>query len=553
MAQSGVPTCYTCFSHSTRHLNAMNLPFSSATRALLRQSSLLALTLGWLFYIWHRNYNLLGDFYDYSVMASGAGRLQEGLKPYRDFPTPLQSLPLYFAYLCERCLGAKYLSLAYANLLLGLSFFLVLVRLLRTELSFSLRLVVSAALCISTFFQHGIVWYNSIAIALATLVVILGARFASGRDGWLKTSALCVVLVLSGMTKINFHFIAVALAGLMLLGGWFARPGSFWTQRWKLVAIVLAGTVSGPLLEIAINGCSPTEFFENVVLLPAGRASNFAQLFNGQLYLGKVYDFYADNFSDGIFVHAFLLYVVVFIAFWMGMEGSRLSRIELVAVVFLPAAFVSSLALSVTNMETQMLTSAFLMVGLLGIAVFSRSEATIAQRRATHAVLFVLAGFFVIAGSASAYQHSRLRYGLGGWAMPGEIHRSEAVSARLNTYLGGVNLTPIADLRMRELDGFLVQHGIVGNTDKVYWCAGLEILNRVYGGLRGERLPLWYHQNVTVRSSDVPQISAELDRRRCEWVFTDWTRELPPELQNYFNRTYVRIDRKTFVAWHRRI
>src|SRR5437868_3970359 len=69
--------------------------------------------------LWRVNSNKLGMFYDYSIIASGVGRLEQGQQPYKDFSTPVQSLTIRYGELCERLFGPRYMSLAYGNLILA--------------------------------------------------------------------------------------------------------------------------------------------------------------------------------------------------------------------------------------------------------------------------------------------------------------------------------------------------------------------------------------------------------------------------------------------------
>jgi hypothetical protein len=63
----------------------------------LRQLTTCILGSLYLLYLWSRNYYLLGELYGYSIIASACGHLRDGLLPYRDFTTSLQSLTIYTA------------------------------------------------------------------------------------------------------------------------------------------------------------------------------------------------------------------------------------------------------------------------------------------------------------------------------------------------------------------------------------------------------------------------------------------------------------------------
>lgn len=66
-----------------------------SNRTPLRWVFVTVLTLvamGCLYLLWRVNANKLGSLYDYSVIANGNGYLEQGLRPYRDFFTPQQTL-----------------------------------------------------------------------------------------------------------------------------------------------------------------------------------------------------------------------------------------------------------------------------------------------------------------------------------------------------------------------------------------------------------------------------------------------------------------------------
>jgi hypothetical protein len=50
----------------------------------------LFVSVGVLFYFWTLNYNKLGSFYDYSILADAAGKFGAGLRPFRDFSSKLE-------------------------------------------------------------------------------------------------------------------------------------------------------------------------------------------------------------------------------------------------------------------------------------------------------------------------------------------------------------------------------------------------------------------------------------------------------------------------------
>lgn len=520
---------------------------------------LTALIVALLVFIWHRNYNLLGNLYDYSIIASAAGYLENGLTPYRSFSTPLQSLTLYLGYFCELLFGRRYLSLAWGNLIIGLASFFVMLRLLKPALPYATRLIAASAFCACTFFQHGIIWYNPLAMTLLAFICFQSANlFHANSLGVPRVAVLCLLLVFSSMTKINYHLMAMALAALFL-------AARFWTRRtgWKTVLatalpLSICGFVLGPTLEILVNHATLRAFIHDVLVLPSGRSAIISEFLKPRLYYWRIHNYYPDNCCIGVYVIGFIAYACYG---WLALKpapketaspqpaaplASRRLHRKLLIPLFLAILFAGSLLLTVSNIETEMLTSVFLLVGLISTELLLADRSSQSARSPARAVLAILALYFLVAGGMSAFMHSRVRFleESRTEAIAREIRRekklsplweplptydAETISPEFKTYLAGVRFTAPAEARLKRVAAFMAQTHSGRDAQDIYWGPGFEMLNRVYGNRLNAYLPLWYHGGVTIRDQDSQTLTQELDRAHYEWVV------MPSKLYNMPN------------------
>ena len=185
-----------------------------------------------------------------------------------------------------------------------------------------------------------------------------------------------------------------------------------------------------------------------------------------------------------------------------------------------------------------------LLVGLVCVRLMSANDTVNVQRRGLQVAILGLAVWFVVAGSASAWRHSRLRI----WEtdVPGYT-KAETINPRLDDYFHGVRFTDAGRRILESVTTTLANSGLETHTKKIYWGPGLEILHRVYGGeLRG-RLPLWYDVGVTLRKQDFDRVAAELDKGDYEWIIA-W-RELP--MRDYMEKRYRRTSETDLVVYRR--
>jgi hypothetical protein len=499
-----------------------------------------------LIWVWHWNYNLLGDFYDYSIFASSGGYLHHGLKPYRDFTTSLQSLPIYLCYGAEWLFGPRYLALAFANLIVGLVFYAGTLLLLGKRLPFVLCVMSAMALGVATFFQHGILWYNSVAMMLLALIVWQSANI--GRERRMSKSrlaVLCLLIFLSSMVKANFHLLGLFMC-LAALSYSFLR--SDWPQRkqfvWAAPLIFLSAFVLGPIVEVVVNGTTFYDFFEQVFRTPTGRMRDILpQLLSPSLYFNKAHDFYPDNYSAGIYLTGALIYAIC--AFTSvrkpapiiaSNEKTAFRRHYLIP-IFLIGHFFCSLLLTASNHDIQVLTASYLVVGLIAVYVMFGDSMPDAEIRCFKLAILLLSGIFLIAGGASSFKHSRLRFLE---SDSDKSHGTASTSSGLSGYFQSVRFTPTASSRLARINAFMAKNKLAGTPEKVYWGPGLEMLNRVYGTCPTGRLPLWYHLHVSVNDDDSPRIIEALEKNHYEWVIYSvyYTKELPEGVRRYLHEHF---------------
>jgi hypothetical protein len=520
----------------------------------------------YLIFLWSRNCNLLGETFDYSILTSACAHLRSGLTPYRDFTTPLQSLTIYICTLAELVFGHRYLALAFANLVLGLVFYIAILTCANSRLPLLLQILAAVAMCGATFFQHGIVWYDSIAMLLITLAVWFAALcYRAARVPLRHFAALGVLLYLSSMCKLNFHLLELAIV-LSILSLLFSETSGATRRRltWIMPVLVVVALVPGPLTEMMLNHATPRQFFENVLLEPQGRLGNLGVFWDTRLYFGTVFGFYPDNPISGIYWKAALLYGAG--ALWVVMNApapatglppeKKAVPVKRLFPVLLAGFLLGSMLLTISNLETEILTAVFTVAGMVAAHFVFAPRLSRAQLRGFELCLAVLCVLFCVYGGISAFLHSRVRYGEASWtvnvlrAMKREpamealklrfpFYDATAISPQLKPYFSGVRFTEVTRDRMERIVKFMDENHLTGRADRVLWGPGLEILNEVYDNPPRVRLPLWFHLGVTVREEDSPRIIAELQRGGYEWIVaTKWISEMPVGVRDYINANY---------------
>jgi hypothetical protein len=477
--------------------------------------AMLATSVGVLFYLWTLNYNKLGSFYDYSIMANAAGKYAAGLRPVRDFASPLQTFPIWLAHACELLFGPRYLALAYGNLLLSLGLFFVVVHYARKAFSFPVAMLIGMAVPVASSLQHGIIWYNSIGLLLLSAIALkcadlLRARAIRSSDAIWVTS----LLLLLGMTKMNFYALAISTAGFFALERVLSAP-RFWSgKKIAALAIVAAAVCTAPpIIETLANHASLSAWVRQVILIPtSSRVGALRWMLTSVFYTKELNRWWPGTVLQGSVLFCLLVYVfLTCFAILQFREDGRRGFKNLSARLGLILLFwASTVLLVLTNIEIASLSLSFCLVGVVAMRLSGRFPGTRLERSLQSSAI-VLAMYFLLVGCVSLVRHSRISYLANGF--PGETIPSNGEPA----YLRGVELSPQSAVRLAVIDYVLKSNGGV----PVYWGPGLEIMNRIHGGVNDPAFPLWYQSYTTVSESSTPGLVDAIERSGAGLVVVD--------------------------------
>jgi|HubBroStandDraft_2_1064218.scaffolds.fasta_scaffold78400_1 hypothetical protein len=496
----------------------------------------LAASVGILVFLWSLNYNKLGYFYDYSIMSDAAFKYASGLRPYRDFTTPIQSFSIWLAYASEVVFGPRYLALAYMNLVLALGLFFLVVEYVRRAFSFRLACLVAMALSVSSFLQHGIIWYNSIGLLLVSAVTLKGAdllrsRIIRTRDVVWMTALLLMV----GLTKLNFFFVSILV--IMAFAAVGAKEDMRLRGRKKNIAravLFLALCGAPPIIETLANHVTFSTWLREVVLETASQRFSFLRvMLKPSFYIAELNPWWPGTILAGCVLICLVVYIVLASATVRQYreDEHKDSGGMIIRLGFICLFWVSAILLVVSNVDIESLSLSCCLLGVVAMGTSGQfSRETLKKSIRNSAIL--LGSYFLLVGTVSAARHARLS--LTGKSFPGYTISKDGEPP----YLRGVQLSHqeieiLADTRklMDENPGV-----------RVYWGPGLEILNRIYGGVTDPAFPLWYHLNASVKESDSPRINEAIRRSGAGLVVMDkmWLGRVPIGEQKYLEKEWSR-------------
>jgi hypothetical protein len=500
----------TCLAHPT----AVPVP-SNALKKNLLVLAMLAASVGVLFYLWTLNYNKLGSFYDYSIMANAAGKYAAGLRPVRDFASPLQTFPIWLAHACEILFGPRYLALAYGNLFLSLGLFFVVVHFARKAFSFPVAVLTGMAVPVASSLQHGIIWYNSIGLLLLSAIALkcadlLRARAIRSSDAIWVTS----LLLLLGMTKMNFYALAISTAGFFTLTRALSAPRFRNGKKITALAIVAAAVcIAPPIVETLANHTSLSTWVRQVILIPtSSRVGGLRWMLTSAFYTKELNRWWPGTVLQGSVLFCLVVYVfLICFAILQFREDGRRGYKDLSARLGLIFLFwASTVLLVLTNIDIESLSLSFCLVGVIAMRLSGRFPGAKLER-SLQASAIVLATYFLLVGGVSLARHSRISYLANGF--PGETIPSNGEPA----YLRGVELSHQSAGRLAVIDYVLKSNSGV----PVYWGPGLEIMNRIHGGVNEPAFPLWYQSYTTVSESSTPGLVDAIERSGAGLVVVD--------------------------------
>ena len=499
-------------------------------------------SIGVLFYLWTLNYNKLGNFSDYSIIVDAAGKFGAGLRPFRDFSTALQSLPIWLAYACERLFGPRYLSLAYGNLLLTLCLFFIIVHYARRVFAFPLAIMIAMAVCVASSLQHGIIWYNSIGLLLLSAIALkcadlLRVHAIRSRDALL----LALLLLLIGMTKMNFLAIAVGTVIFFVLANAIGMPRPRSGKKIAVLTVLAVAVCCAPpfiesfanhvalstwVREVILNPMSARVILVRVMFMPAFYFKEWAQWYPGTMLKGSVF--------CCLMVYGFLMYFAV--VQFLGNQCRNFKALT-IQIALICLFWGSTCLLVLTNMEIESLGLSFCLIGVASMLLSGQFPGD-KWRKAIQSSAIVLVTYFLLVGSVSVARHSRISF-------LKNVFTGQKISndGELG-YFRGVEFSRQAAQGMVLMDEVLLKNKGLA----VYWGPGLQMMNRVHGGVNDPAFPLWYQRDITVHDSDTPRLIEAIERSGAELFVADrfwydFYYVMPDGLSSYLDRTWILEER----------
>jgi len=387
---------------------------------------------------------------------------------------------LRIGYLCERLFGERYLALAYGNLVLALLMLFVTFALLRRAYGPSLASLAASVLCAAVPLQHGILWYNSVGTAALVVVLLLAARRLGG-DG---AEAMDVPLQLAGvwvlgMVKANAFAIGIVVAALTAVGVAVRRA-----SLRGFVSEVLALAVAVALVPIGegwLCGCTPTAWWNDLVIRPAGRIAFVSHVLSDVATLGAFLSNGNDAYLGGWDHDMVGGTLAALAALTVGVARGARGRARWLTVMGAATGGVLALAYAVSNSDIVFLRKAPLLTTLLAVPIVAGLRHP--HPRWVRATVAGCLGWWAIAAGTSVAAHARLRYG----------------------YFPSARFRPASpDWPSRYFDGVALGRRQWSQTDGVYRFLASERPGRADGGFFGPSLGYFYRLTGTLPPRGLP-------------------------------------------------
>lgn len=454
---------------------------------------------------WWKNRAYLRDFYDYGLVMSALGRIENGERPYVDFLTPIQSATFLFNGWAERLGGGTYQAMTLGCAVLAVAATVLLHGLLVRVWSPGVALAVAGAVVAGTLVQHTIVWHNGLGVVSLAMVVWAGAAAplpSRRRWGWALVVGLG--LFLGGITKLNVHLVAVAVAL-----GWGLRAVMVGKGTWQafagLVGFVVAGGFVLPVsFELAWSGAGFGEWWHNVVGLAGGaRAQNLRHLLDVESYLRPIHDYYGTLTLRPVGL-AGLVATVAVVGLALRETSRRGHGLDGVLAIFAGVFAVgASMALMATNHEIAYVGLAAWLVCLVGIWIgFDLPRKGLAGVAVT-----LIAGALGVVFWHSAWLGQRSQFGHSQVARSVYLPAEEAGEAY--AYLQGTSLPPEIVRSMHAVAGWRDRLD-PADQGRVFHGPGLEWLDRLWPASRPKGVPLWMHIGTTYHEAESKNLSRSL-------------------------------------------
>jgi MFS family permease len=454
---------------------------SSLQRLGLLLLALLALVSACL--PWFRHYDYLRDFMDYGLVMSAVGRINAGEHPYVDFVTPIQAGFFYINRIFETLGGGSYIAMTYGALALIVTAGVGLTLMARRWLPWWAAIPVGWSIVVCTATQHTIVWYNALGtLCLAGALWSVAAAPYFRRADWVWHVAFAVCLILGGLNKISYQFIAVVGSCGFLVRAALLPEGS-WRKLGPMLALTLGAGIVIPLaIELVLTGASLSQWRYNVLeLASGGRAEYLLSAASLNFYLKPMHDYYGPLFVPQIGAIIVALMVIILV---LGVWSTKaLDRI--LFVVATVGGLLVGLALLATNHEIAHMAfgSALALAVALGIAFkLNPSPAVVG--------LVLVAPSLLLGGAAwsSAWKGQRSQFGHSS-ALRSD-YREISDSLPEFHYISGLHIPPEMADSCESVVNWMPETP-AGEPYPVMFTNGVEWLDRVWPTVRYSGLPLW--------------------------------------------------------------
>lgn len=486
---------------------------------------------------WWRNHGYLRDFYDYGLVISGLGLIEQGQRPYVDFATPIQAGFFELSRLAEKSGGGTYLALTRGAAALIVAMAAGLSIILARRWPWWAACAVALAITAASATQHTILWHNSLGVfSLALVVWAAAVAPVYRRADWLWHAVAAAGLFLGGINKLNFHLVALAAAL-----AWALRAGLNRRAGWGAVfATCLGWLVVGGILPVAVElawtGASFGVWRHNVIELAVGsRIETMQQIWSWKFLVAPIHDYYGPLLLPQIGLAGVGLTLAVLIGCWPASEGKKIWRWDY---FLLPAAAVligaAGAALLATNQDIAYLGLGAWLVLAVGLWLgFSPRT----HRLAFTGGLVLPALCLAVIAWSSAWQGQRSQFGYS--PFPRSAYQLAESAGPTFAYLAGLRLPPETVLTMGLLEKLLPEVQPDGFRP-VFYGTGTEWLNRFLPGLRQPGQPLWMHWGTSYGSREARRLTQVLAAdARYQVVLTTLARDFwPQEIRKVLNQHY---------------
>lgn len=490
---------------------------------------------------WLRNRHYLRDLYDYGLVLAANGHLDRGEYPYVDFTTPIQAGFLGLNWLVERLLGATYggLTMGAAGLIAGSMVLLVLI--LAKRWPRWLALLTGGAITIASASQHTILWHNAIGVfcmAVAVWTAAIAPIWQRATWRWHLLTALG--LLFGGVNKINFQLVALCAAFAWVIQARLLDRASGKSCACTLLGIFLVGCVAPIAWECWWTGASFQQWWNNVILLPAGqRLGILDQIVTRDFLFRSTHDYYGPSMFSQIGLFGLGMTLVAFTGLvWLHRDTHR--RGLMAALSALTAGMAGAVLLQ-SNFEISHVGLSAWLALMVGVWLAQTKQAMVGKWLvfgvASPAVLLAIASW------SSAWEGQRSQFGYSD-AARSEYQEVSSVTSAM-PQLEGLRLPSELVNSVKVFETNLPEPDSAGRYF-VFYGLGTEWLDRFYPARRERGDPLWVHWGTSYDHAAIARLRAELERQyEYDAVYctvarrNEWPEDIGLVLRENYERKFI--------------